>query len=79
MITAQALTVKFEQALKEKWGYIWGTSGETWTAAKQAKLDAAKRAAENDTTQEGEVKKLQSQVSKLEKEAKKIQNEIYSS
>ena len=39
MITAQALTVKFEQALKEKWGYIWGTSGETWTAAKQKKLE----------------------------------------
>ena len=39
MITPQALTVKFEQALKEKWGYIWGTSGETWTAAKQTKLE----------------------------------------
>lgn len=25
----------FKQALKEKWGYIWGASGETWTQAKQ--------------------------------------------
>ena len=47
--------------------------------AKQAKLDAAKRAAENDPAQESEVKKLQNQVSRLEKEAKKIKTEIYSS
>lgn len=47
--------------------------------AKQAKLDAAKRAAENDPAQESEVKKLQNQVSRLEKEAKKIRTEIYSS
>ena len=25
----------FRQALDEKWGYIWGGSGETWTQAKQ--------------------------------------------
>ena len=35
MIQAQALIDLFKQALKEKWGYIWGTSGVAWTEAKQ--------------------------------------------
>lgn len=35
MITASALVDKFKQALSEKWGYIWGTAGVAWTAAKQ--------------------------------------------
>jgi len=39
VITTAALIAKFEQALKEGWGYIWGTAGETWTAAKQAELE----------------------------------------
>lgn len=39
VITASALIDKFKQALAEKWGYIWGTAGETWTAAKQAELE----------------------------------------
>ena len=39
LITTAALIAKFEQALKEDWGYIWGTAGETWTAAKQAELE----------------------------------------
>ena len=39
MITTQALIAKFQQALDEKWGYIWGTAGESWTAAKQAALE----------------------------------------
>lgn len=39
LITTAALIEKFEQALKEGWGYIWGTAGETWTAAKQAELE----------------------------------------
>ena len=39
MITTQALIDKFKQALKEGWGYIWGTAGETWTAAKQKELE----------------------------------------
>ena len=39
MITAQALIEKFRQALSEHWGYIWGTAGEPWTAAKQKKLE----------------------------------------
>lgn len=39
MITTQALIEKFRQALKEGWGYIWGTAGETWTAAKQKELE----------------------------------------
>ena len=38
MITTNALIEKFQQALNEKWGYIWGTAGETWTAAKQKEL-----------------------------------------
>ena len=39
MISTNALIEKFRQALSEKWGYIWGTSGETWTAAKQKELE----------------------------------------
>ena len=39
MITTQALIDKFRQALSEQWGYIWGTAGENWTAAKQKELE----------------------------------------
>ena len=39
VITTEALIGKFRQALSEKWGYIWGTSGENWTAAKQKELE----------------------------------------
>ncbi len=39
MITAEALIGKFRQALSEHWGYIWGTAGESWTAAKQKELE----------------------------------------
>ena len=35
MIKAEALIARFQQALEEKWGYIWGTAGEKWTAEKQ--------------------------------------------
>ena len=38
VISTHALIAKFQQALSEKWGYIWGTAGESWTAAKQAEL-----------------------------------------
>ena len=36
VISTSALIAKFEEALRDDWGYIWGTAGETWTAAKQA-------------------------------------------
>ena len=36
MITQNDLIDKFRQALQDKWGYIWGTAGKTWTAADQA-------------------------------------------
>ena len=39
MISTEALIAKFRQALNEKWGYIWGTSGEAWTEAKQKELE----------------------------------------
>lgn len=39
VISTEALIAKFQQALDEKWGYIWGTAGESWTAAKQAQLE----------------------------------------
>ena len=39
VISTQALIDKFRQALSEKWGYIWGTAGESWTAAKQKELE----------------------------------------
>lgn len=45
---------------------------------KQAKLDAAKREAKGDPTQDGEVKKLQYQVTELENETKKIKAQVYS-
>ena len=39
MIATEALIEKFRQALEDNWGYIWGTAGELWTAAKQAQLE----------------------------------------
>ena len=39
MITTEQLIGKFREALEEKWGYIWGTSGVMWTAARQAALE----------------------------------------
>ncbi len=41
MITVNALIEKFRFALNNKWGYIWGTAGEKWTAAKQKELEKA--------------------------------------
>ena len=38
VISTEALIAKFKQALKEGWGYIWGTAGEKWTSAKQKEL-----------------------------------------
>lgn len=34
-INANALIEKFEKALADRWGYIWGTAGILWTAARQ--------------------------------------------
>ena len=39
MITTTDLIGLFQQALKENWGYIWGTAGEKWTAARQKELE----------------------------------------
>ena len=36
-ISAKELCTAFRQALSEGWGYIWGTRGQTWTQAQQAK------------------------------------------
>ena len=41
MIQASALIALFQRALDERWGYIWGAKGQTWTKAKQ---EAATRA-----------------------------------
>ena len=35
VISTSALIEKFEYALNHNWGYIWGQSGDVWTAAKQ--------------------------------------------
>ena len=35
MIKPSDLIALFKQALTNKWGYIWGAYGQTWTAAKQ--------------------------------------------
>ena len=39
MITTTDLIGLFQQALKENWGYIWGTAGVKWTAARQKELE----------------------------------------
>ena len=39
MINASDLIDKFQYALNNGWGYIWGASGVKWTAAKQADLE----------------------------------------
>ena len=40
-ISAKELCTAFRQALSEGWGYIWGTRGQTWTQAQQAKATRA--------------------------------------
>ena len=35
VISTAALIEKFQYALDNDWGYIYGAAGETWTAAKQ--------------------------------------------
>lgn len=39
VISTEALIAKFQYALNNGWGYIYGTAGEMWTAAKQANLN----------------------------------------
>lgn len=39
VISPEALIAKFEQALAEGWGYIWGTAGVMWTEARQKQLE----------------------------------------
>ena len=36
MISTSDLIAKFRYAISNNWGYIWGTAGGVWTAAKQA-------------------------------------------
>lgn len=35
VMSSEALCALFEEALDDKWGYIWGTAGIEWTASKQ--------------------------------------------
>ena len=39
LISTQALIEKFQYALNDGWGYIWGTAGVKWTKEKQAALE----------------------------------------
>lgn len=39
MANAKDLVAGVEVAYQEKWGYIWGQSGDKWTAAKQESLE----------------------------------------
>lgn len=39
MIATADLVEKFRYALEKDWGYIWGTAGLEWTAAKQAQIE----------------------------------------
>ena len=38
-IQASDLIAKFQRALDEKWGYIWGTAGVMWTEARQRAIE----------------------------------------
>lgn len=38
-ISTAALIEKFQYALSNDWGYIWGTAGEKWTEARQKALE----------------------------------------
>lgn len=40
MIPVRDLYSSCEMMLRDKWGYIWGTAGEMWSAEKQAKYKA---------------------------------------
>ena len=44
MIASADLIAKFRHALDNDWGYIWGTAGDKWTAAKQANIEKTKDA-----------------------------------
>lgn len=50
MIHYQDLIRLFEKALNEKWGYVWGGAGSTWTQSKQnnAEAEYQKAVANND-------------------------------
>lgn len=39
VISTEALIAKFQYALDNHWGYIWGTAGTMWTEAKQKQLE----------------------------------------
>lgn len=39
VISTQALIDKFQYALDNDWGYIWGAAGIMWTAARQEQLE----------------------------------------
>lgn len=39
MITTQALIDRFQYAIDNGWGYIWGTAGVKWTKAKQTAIE----------------------------------------
>lgn len=39
VISTEALIAKFQHALDNNWGYIWGTAGVEWTAARQKQLE----------------------------------------
>ena len=39
MIKAEELIAKFQQALDDHWGYIWGTAGVMWTEARQRQIE----------------------------------------
>lgn len=39
LISPEALIAQFQKAIDEGWGYIWGTAGIKWTAARQEELE----------------------------------------
>ena len=39
IISPQALIQKFQYALNNHWGYIWGTAGVLWTQARQTQIE----------------------------------------
>ena len=47
MITTAALISKFQEAIDDNWGYIYGMTNVKWTAARQKNYDAAKAGDKN--------------------------------
>ena len=39
MVKAEDIISKFQYAIDNDWGYIWGTAGVMWTEARQRQIE----------------------------------------